>query len=530
MQSTRHEVYGDGEAAAERHEKELSALYAISRLLNTHFGQQEMLQEVLRILDETLNMRRGAVLLRNLDMDNLVVEATSDNRDDRAEVSYRKGEGIIGQVLQTGQPKVVQRIEEEPRFVGRIYGRDSRQGSGLSFICVPITMENEVVGTLSVDLPYGGQQDLQESQRLLSIVAGLLAYDVRMRVLAKLTRNNMEAENLRLRHALGERLRPENIIGNSEIMRAVYERIRLVASSDTTVLIRGESGTGKELVASAVHYNGTRAAKPFVRVNCAALNESLIESELFGHERGAFTGAVRARAGRLEEAEGGTLFLDEIGDFTPMIQVKLLRVLQEREYERVGSNDRRKADVRIIAATNRDLEQAVQQGAFRQDLYYRINVFPIHLPPLRERKSDILLLTDHFTKVYGERTAKQVHRISTASINALLAYHWPGNVRELENCIEHAILLSEGGVIHANDLPPTLQMPDASEPPETGTLKTRVRLLERDLIIDALKRHEGDLNAVSKDLGITSRMVRYKMADLGIESPRRAKARLRAAG
>ena len=511
------------EREIQRHERELSALYEISCLLNTHFGQREMLQEVLRIIEETLDMQRCAVLLRNLDMDSLVVEATSDESAEQKNISYRRGEGIIGQVLETGQPEVVPCIEKDNRFVGRIYGRDLRQGSGRSFICVPITMENEVVGTLSVDLPYEGEQPLYESQRLLSIVAGLLAYDVRMRALTKLTRNKMEAENLRLRHALGERLRPENIIGNSDAMRMVYERIHLVAGSDTTVLIRGESGTGKELVASAIHYNSSRASRPLIRVNCAALNEALIESELFGHERGAFTGAVRSRVGRIEEAEGGTLFLDEIGDFSPMIQVKLLRVLQEREYERVGGNTRYKADVRIVAATNRDLEQAIQAETFRHDLYYRINVFSIYLPPLRERKSDILQLADAFAQQYGIRNGKHIHRISTEAINALLAYHWPGNVRELENCIEHAALLTDDGVIHANDLPPSLQLPDASEPPTIGTLKKRTQILERDMIIDALKRYEGNLNDVSRELGITARMVRYKMSRLGIVSLRQVK-------
>ncbi|MBD3166084.1 AAA domain-containing protein, partial [bacterium] len=240
----------------------------------------------------------------------------------------------------------------------------------------------------------------------------------------------------------------ENIIGNSNEMQAVYQRIHQVARSETTVVIRGESGTGKELVASAIHYSSDRADKPFIKVNCAALSENLLESELFGHEKGAFTGALYQRAGRIEEAEGGTLFLDEIGDFSPAIQVKLLRVLQEREYERVGSNATVKADVRIIAATNRDLEADVEDGRFRQDLYYRINVFPIYIPALRDRREDILQLVDYFAAKYARQMGKDIHRISTEAINMMVAYHWPGNVRELENCIEHAVLLSNDGVVH----------------------------------------------------------------------------------
>ena len=228
------------------------------------------------------------------------------------------------------------------------------------------------------------------------------------------------------------------------------------------MLIRGESGTGKELVASAIHYGSRRSGQAVRQGQLRRAERSLLESELFGHEKGAFTGAIQPRTGRIEEADGGTLFLDEIGDFSPAIQVKLLRVLQEREFQRVGSNKTVKADVRIIAATNRDLEAAVEAETFRQDLYYRINVVPIFLPPLRDRKDDILLLADHFVEKYSEQMGKIVRRISTPAINMMFAYHWPGNVRELENCIEHAVLLTTDGVIHGHNLPPTLQMPEAS--------------------------------------------------------------------
>jgi Nif-specific regulatory protein len=303
-------------------------------------------------------------------------------------------------------------------------------------------------------------------------------------------------------------------------MRDVYRQIHQVAESDTTVLIRGESGTGKELAAHAIHFSSSRAKGPFIKVNCAALNENLLESELFGHEKGAFTGAIQARKGRLEEANDGTIFLDEIGDFSTTTQVKLLRVLQEKEFERVGSNKPVKTNARIITATSRDLEKGVDEGTFRQDLYYRINVFPIFLPPLRERKDDILLLADFFVERYSKKMKKDVQRISTPAINMMVSYHWPGNVRELENCIERAVLLSSDGVIHGHHLPPTLQTSDASGTMGTGSLTERTNQFERDLIVDALKHCNGNLAAAARDLKTTARIMRYKVSELNIDHKR----------
>jgi Nif-specific regulatory protein len=352
---------------------------------------------------------------------------------------------------------------------------------------------------------------------LLRIVASMIAYDVKSRRLEALQREHLESENLRLRSQLQEQFRPENIIGNSHAMREVYLKIHQVAPTDTTVVLSGESGTGKELAASAIHYSSRRSQKPFVKLNCAALGEGVLESELFGHEKGAFTGALFSRIGRIEEAEGGTLFLDEIGDFSPGIQVKLLRVLQEREFERVGSNQTLKADIRVIAATHQNLKERVEQGLFRLDLFYRISVFPIVLPPLRDRRDDVLLLADHFVRKYSQKMKKEVRRIGTPAINMMLAYHWPGNVRELENCIEYAVLLSSDGVIHGHNLPPTLQMPEVSELAMVGSLRARVELLERDMIMDALKATRGNVATAAQRLGITARMVRYKIKKLKID-------------
>ena len=278
------------------------------------------------------------------------------------------------------------------------------------------------------------------------------------------------------------------------------------------MLLRGESGTGKELVAAAIHYGGPRSHKPFVKVNCAALSEGLLESELFGHEKGAFTGAIYQRIGRIEEAEGGTLFLDEIGDFSPAIQVKLLRAFRSGSSSGWEATRRFTANVRVIAATNQDLEAQVEAGTFRQDLYYRINVFPIRLPPLRDRKDDILLLADHFVAKYAKKMSKDVRRISTPAINMMFAYHWPGNVRELENCIEYAVLLSSDGVIHGQNLPPTLQMPEVAEIAQAGALKTRMDLVAKDMMVDALKAAEGNISQAARQLGLTPRMVALQAA------------------
>lgn len=495
---------------------QLDTLYHISSLLAIGTRQREVLAEVLDLLDKELGMNRGTITLLPLGGSESNIEIAHNFPEEHSKnVSYQIGEGITGKVLETARAMIVPKVSEEPLFLNR-FKRVRSNGNDYSFICVPITIGKEVIGTISVDRYYDPSKDLIEDKRLLSIVASMIAHDVRSRRQAAKRGRQLEDENTRLRSELEDKFRPENIIGNSNTMRDVYRQIHQVSASDTTVLIRGESGTGKELVAHAIHYSSPRAKGPFIRVNCAALNENLLESELFGHEKGAFTGALQARKGRIEEADGGTLFLDEIGDFSPITQVKLLRVLQERQFERVGSNQAIKTNTRIIVATNRDLEAAVKDESFRQDLYYRINVFPIFLPPLRDRKDDILLLADYFVELYRKKMTKDVRRISTPAINMMVAYHWPGNVRELENCIERAVLLSSDGVIHGHNLPPSLQTSDASDTIGTGSLKDRVSLFERDIIVDGLKRNSGNLAAAARDLGTTSRIIRYKVKELDI--------------
>ena len=509
-----------GRAYTLRPVPQLETLYKVSQILAAGVLQQETLATVLDMLDKDLGLARGTITILSLDGNEIRIEAAHDlSQEQSRRITYRIGEGVTGKVMQTGKPMIVPKVSQEPLFLNR-FERWNVTKQDLSFICVPISINNDVIGTISVDRSFEETAPLDEEMRILSIVASMIANDLRARREAAICRQQLEDENLRLRHELEGRFRPENIIGNSNAMCDVYRQIHQVAGSDTTVLIRGETGTGKELVAHAIHFSSPRSDGPFMKINCAALNENLLESELFGHEKGAFTGAIQSRKGRLEEADGGTLFLDEIGDFSATTQVKLLRVLQEREFERVGSNRTLKTNTRIIVATNRDLEKAIDKQSFRQDLYYRINVFPIFLPPLRDRKDDILLLADFFVEQYSKRMNKDIRRISTPAINMMVAYHWPGNVRELENCIERAVLLSSDGVIHGHNLPPTLQTSDASGTIGIGSLKGRLALFERDIVVDALKRCNGNLAATARDLKTTARIIGYKVKDLGIDYKR----------
>lgn len=507
-------------AGSRRHIQSLDTLAKVAQHLASSSSQEDMLREILQVLEERLEMQRATVMLLSPDGKELYVEVLRPSgTKPKNTARYRRGEGILGHVVETGKSLIIPNIEEEPRFQDRVHRRKGANvdPKGWSFIALPVTIGQETVGTLSVDLPRRDIDFLQDAERVLSIVAGLIANDIKRRREMHAEAAARETERNRLLAELQGVPRPDNMIGGSAAMRAAYTRIHQVAEADTTVLIRGESGTGKELVAAAIHYFSSRAAGPFIKVNCSALSEGLLESELFGHEKGAFTSALYARVGRFEEAHSGTLFLDEIGDFSPAIQVKLLRTIQERELERVGSNKTIRVNVRLIAATHCDLETMVKAGRFRADLFYRINVFPVCLPPLRERKDDILALANHFLAAFAEKMKKPIRRISTNAINMLMAYHWPGNVRELENCIEHAVLLSRDGVIHGRDLPPTLQMPPALHRPADGSLRSNLEQLERDLLTEALKRSSGNVSAAGRELGVGERMLRYKIRKLGID-------------
>ncbi len=504
-----------------REVEELSLLFDISRILDGSLDLREAVGPILKAMADRTGMLRGMITLLNRETGEISVEVAHGlSRSQRERGKYRLGEGVTGKVIETGMPMVVPHISEEPQFLDRTGSRKGPRREDISFICVPVKIGTDVVGALSIDRLFPGEVSLKEDVRLLSIITSMIAQAVKLRQAAAEERERLMEENLRLQGALQERFRPSNIIGNSKAMQTVYDLIAQVSRSDATVLIRGESGVGKELVAHAIHYNSPRSSRPFVKVNCAALPETIIESELFGHEKGAFTGAIAQRKGRFELAAAGSIFLDEIGDLSPATQIKLLRVLQEKEFERVGGTATLKVDVRVITATNRNLEELVTRGGFRQDLYYRLNVFPIHVPPLRERKTDILLLADHFIEKYSRAGHKNVRRISTPAIDMLMSYHWPGNVRELENCIERAVLLAADEVIHGHHLPPTLQTAEASGTAHSGTLQEALDALERDLIIDALKSARGNRAKAARDLGISERLMGLRVAKHGIDARR----------
>lgn len=497
---------------------ELQLLFEISQTLDRSLDLREELAPVLRSIAAHTGMLRGTITLVDRETGELYIEVAHGLSGEELERGrYKRGEGVVGKVVQTGRPMVVPRVSQEPLFLNRTGARKELDKETISYICVPIKLENAVIGALSADRLFSDDVSLEEDFRLLSIIASMLARAVRLRQEAQQERRRLLEENTRLQKELRERFRPANMIGRSNAMQGVFDQIMQVAKSDATVLIRGESGVGKELVAQSLHYNSLRAAKSFVRVNLAALPESVIESELFGHEAGAFTGATYQRKGRFELAHGGTIFLDEIGDLTPQMQVKLLRVLQEKEFERVGAAETIKVDVRIIAATNRELEKMMSEGAFRQDLYYRLDVFPIHIPPLRERRTDILELANFFVEKYSKQFHKYVRRISTPAIDMLMSYHWPGNVRELENVIERAVLLTEDDVVHGHHLPPTLQTAEASDTRMKGTLEEALARVEREMIIEALKDARGNKAKAARTLGVTERIMGLRVRVHGID-------------
>ncbi len=498
--------------------KRLTALLEVSQALGSTLDTRAAVEKVLEILDRELGMKRGAIAVLEGEGILKIQYAHGLSEGERQRGRYKVDEGITGKVVASGRPIVVPQVSKEPLFLHRTRRRSPDKEE--SFICVPIKDRRKTIGAFSITYPFKQNRNYEDSVQLLTIVTSMISQSLRLGQLVEQERAQLQDENALLKRELRQKYDFRNIIGASKEMRDVYDQVAQVAHTNTTVLIRGESGTGKELVAHAIHYNSPRSSKPFVKVNCAALPESLIESELFGHEKGAFTGAVARKRGRFELAEGGTLFLDEIGDLSPAMQVKLLRVLQEREFERVGGTETIKVNVRLIAATNVDLEQAVSDTRFRSDLYYRLNVFSIYLPPLRERKTDILLLANHFLEKYGGQNGKRIKRISTPAIDMLMSYHWPGNVRELENVVERTTLVCEGNVIHGYHLPPTLQTAEGSGTVTKMNLEQAVGAFEKDLIQDALKTARGNRARAARLLDTTERILGYKVKKYEIDCRR----------
>ena len=478
------------------------------------------LYRVLERLERYHDVLKAFFAFPDPDTHELYIEAGIGITADGMRARYKLGEGIVGRAVQSAKVIVVPDVGREPLFLHRASRRRRLEGKALSFVCVPIMNGRKAIAALGVEVELTPDRDYEEFVQFLEIVVSMTAHAIKTHRNTESERTRLLDENTHLRLELKERYELSNLVGTSGPMRQVYEQVAQVAHTNTTVLVRGESGTGKELIAHAIHYNSERSKKPFIKVSCAALPESLIESELFGHEKGAFTGAQARKKGRFELADGGTLFLDEIGDLNVATQVKLLRVLQEREFERVGGTETIKVNVRLIAATNKDLEKAIEERLFREDLYYRLNVFSIFVPALRERKTDVMLLADHFLSKYAREHRKSIKRISTPAIDMLVSYHWPGNVRELENTIERSVLVCDANVIHGHHLPPTLQTAEASGTVMGVSLSDAVSKLEKDLIQDALKSARGNHAKAARLLGSSERVMNYKIRKYDIDSAR----------
>ncbi len=500
-------------------QKNLGCLYEITKHLASSHNLQESLEKIMATLASIKGMNSGTVTIVNPATGELEIEvAHGITADARRRGKYKVGEGITGKVVVTGEPIMVPQIGEEPLFLNRTRTRGDEEKKKSSFLCVPIKAGNQCIGALSIDREYKNNFGAQSEYdlRFLTVVSGLIAQTVQRVRIVNEERDLLRRENIKLRRELSAKNRIEEIIGNSSRMQEVFDMVHRVAESTATVLLRGESGTGKTLVAKALHAHSGRCDGPFIVVNCAALPETLLESELFGHEKGAFTGAIARKKGRFELAQGGTLFLDEISEISPAVQVKLLNVVQERTFQRVGGTETLQTDIRLVAATNRDLEAGVKDGTFREDLYYRLNVFPVYMPPLRERRTDILLLAEHFLDRYNQENNKTVERISTSAIDMLIQYHWPGNVRELQNCMERAVLICDENTIKAIHLPPTLQSSDSIGSDKALSLATSVENFERELIIDALKKHKGNQTKAAKHLDTSLRIINYKIHSYNI--------------
>ena len=497
--------------------KEFALLSDIATAFAESLDLEQTLRSMLKLLDTHLKLRRGTITLLDPDAETINIRVAHGlSEKSVSKGTYQIGEGVTGIVVQSGEQIIVPDISKDPRFLHRTRSHKKTTGKKTAFFCVPIKLEGNTIGTLSVDRETTRTEDFEADVRLLNVIATMVAQAAKLNKLLESDRKRLKDENLRLRQELKSQFNVHNMVGTSNAIKEVYLLIEQVADSNATVVIRGESGTGKDLVAHAIHYASPRAGKPFIKVNCTALPDSLLESELFGHEKGAFTGATERKIGRFERASGGTIFLDEIGDFSMNLQVKLMRVIQFKEFERVGGTESIKTNVRIIVATNKDLEKQISEGLFREDLYYRINVFPIFLPPLRERKDDIMLLADFFLERIAKENNKDISRISTPAIEMLTSYHWPGNVRELENCIERAVLLCDGQVIRSEHLPPSLQMIRKTEAVGGSLFDEIIANKERELIVDALKKTGSHQRKAATELGLTERILGYKIKKYGI--------------
>lgn len=490
--------------------KELTAILEVSKVLTSSFDLEGNLSSAMDTLARHLDMERGCVFLLDPVSGGLgIVAAHGLSRKEIRRGKYRIGEGVVGKVIDSGSAMFIPDIGKEPLFLNRTGSRPRKEG--LSFISMPIKLKGKVMGAISVDKIYSEEHgSVDDDLRVLRIIASLIAQFVMLWEAYR----KVEEESASLRSQLKDRYSLPNLIGESERFQAVLKSVKKVANTDATVLLLGESGTGKELIASTLHFQSPRAKAPFVTVNCAALPESLLEVELFGCEKGAFTGATARRTGRFEMADGGTIFLDEIGELPLGLQAKFLRVLQEHVFERVGSSKSMRADVRVIAATNRNLLEEVRAGRFREDLYWRLNVVPLVLPPLRDRRGDVRLLAEYYVEKFNRGYGKNV-ALSDSAMKELEAYHWPGNVRELANTVERLIIMSDKDTLEGEDVAVFPLFKDRVAPSvvegDTASLTSEVLHLEKVRIERALKEHNYVQHRAASALGITARQLGYRI-------------------
>ncbi|MCW8820951.1 MAG: sigma 54-interacting transcriptional regulator [Sulfurovum sp.] len=520
--------------------KEIELLYDIAVLLSTSEEIEESIEKGMRMLKHNKYFDRCALFLLSDDKTQLEISASIDLTPQQRTIAvYKIGEGATGIAAKSAEPIVIENIHNNINYLNKMGALNT---SSVSYVAVPVIQKDGVVGVISANISKNSPLNFDEIVRMLTILGSLSVGS--LTVHRRFTKEKEDIQELKsyYRDEMLSEYKFENIVGKSKSMQQIFSMIETVAPSDATILVRGETGTGKELIAAAVHNISPRKNGPFIKLNCAAISETLLESELFGHEKGAFTDAKEMRKGRFELADGGTLFLDEIGDITPGLQVKLLRILQEQEFERVGGTKTVKTNVRLVAATNRNLEDMVKKGEFREDLFYRLNVIPLNLPPLRERYEDIQLLIEHYLQKYMKTHHKKMH-FSKSALELLLAYPWPGNIRELQNTMERIVLICPDGELAPEMLNHVLPfnyqkmyMPQVETPvsiipqeapqevshtiPEEerpSLTKSSLQDMEKEAIIKALIENRGIQTKAAKQLGMTARQIGYKVKKYGID-------------
>ncbi len=496
--------------------QEITVINEVAKLLSKEPSFEKATEDILKILYSFWNVDLSFIALYNSDRKVVrIVKAFGFTKEEINRGIFRKGEGITGKVFKRGVPVVLTDLKTNPALLNRTQVRKRLKGNEV-FIAVPIKVGGDIVGVLAVFKEFSSKDSVERGIEILMILGTLIGMFYRLSERIERERLEWEEERRLLREELKKTYNIHGIVGNSEAILNLIELIKKIAVTDSTVLITGESGTGKSLIARAIHFLSPRKEGPFITINCTAIPETLLEAELFGYEKGAFTGAYTSRRGKFEMANKGTIFLDEIGDMPLSLQGKILRVLQDKEIEPLGSEKVVKVDVRIIAATHRDLHALVKQGRFREDLYYRLNVVPIHIPPLRERKEDIPLLIEHFLKIYNSKYNKKV-KLSPDVIDPLITYDWPGNIRELENTIERLVVMHDG-VIRTTDLPPHI-LAFKQKQQQEGNCKLPLELqnTEREKIIEALERTGYVKSRAAKLLGYTFRQLDYRIRKYHIE-------------